>query len=341
MADSEGAWTTIESDPGVFTELISRMGATGVQVEELYALDEQALDELRPVYGLIFLFKWQNEPPDVAKAVFSADPEIYFAQQVVPNACATQAILSVLFNRPEISLGADLSDLKAFSLDLPPDVRGMTIGSAEGVRQAHNSFASPNPFLSDEKLAAGEKDDAYHFIAYVPVNGQLYELDGLKPGPVSLASCTQDDWTRHVCPHIRERIARYSQSEIRFNLLAIVRDRAEALQEQLQALDAASAGAGSSHESAGAGADAMREAGSSDEASNLQAARMELEAKLAQEQEKHQLWRDENVRRRHNYMPFLFTYLNLLAKQGQLRPLMEQAEAAAKEKLQSSQKAQQ
>lgn len=67
----------------------------------------------------------------------------------------------------------------------------MTIGSAEGVRQAHNSFASPNPFLSDEKLSAGEKDDAYHFIAYVPVGGQLYELDGLKPGPVSLASCTE------------------------------------------------------------------------------------------------------------------------------------------------------
>ena len=79
---------------------------------------------LRPVHGLIFLFKWQREAPDLAEAATVEDPEVFFAQQVVPNACATQAILSVLFNRPEISLGPELTSLKQFSWDLPPDVRG-------------------------------------------------------------------------------------------------------------------------------------------------------------------------------------------------------------------------
>ncbi|KAI8074524.1 ubiquitin carboxyl-terminal hydrolase [Gongronella butleri] len=315
MAEA-GNWCLIESDPGVFTELISGMGVNGVQVEELWSLDSESMEKLQPVYGLIFLFKVQQgapaapTPDDAPRAMDGGSDHVFFAQQVIHNACATQAILSILMNRPDIDLGHELTNFKEFTADFSPDMKGLAISNSDLIRSVHNSFARSDPFVNEmNDPNAGKDEDLFHFIAYLPIHGALYELDGLSHGPVNLGPCDDDHWTDKANEAIQQRMARYSAAELHFSLMALTRDRLDTYQEQLEEIDAM----------------LLSLPEDADERKQFSHQRMQVEHELHIEQEKRERWHRENTLRKHNFIPMIYQLLRSLSKRNQLEPLITEA----------------
>ena len=310
-------WCTIESDPAVFSELISLFGVQNAEVEEIYSLDthEQALDQRS--FGLIFLFKYVEEADDRLTLSHEDCPELFYAKQVIQNACATQAILSILMNAEGIELGDTLRDFKSFTMAFSPEMKGLAIGNSDVMRRAHNAFAASSAFDADtQPRKDAKKGDAYHFIAYIPHNGIVYELDGLKGGPIILgAAADEDHWFTVAKPAIEERMQRYSASETSFALLNICPKRRLLFEGQLRMRRS----------------ELAEECISEERKSSLEMEVHQLEESLAEEHAKALRQKEENARRRHDYVPFTITLLRLLSERGKLKDLVASGRARASE----------
>jgi ubiquitin carboxyl-terminal hydrolase L5 len=312
MSDGAGTWCLIESDPGVFTELIREFGVKGLQVEELWGLDAENFERLAPIRGLIFLFKWigTSSVASTAGSIVqdSRLENIFFARQVIQNACATQAIISILLNcsPAEVELGPVLGEFKEFTKTFDPAMKGLALSNSETIRSVHNSFSRQTIFEFDQKSAAKD-DEVFHFVGYIPVDGRLYELDGLREGPIDLGPIPEGkDWTEVVRPVLQERISKYSEGEIHFSLLAVIPDRKEEYEKKLADLEATGTAAPESV--------------------------AELKLQIEEEDEKRHRFKLENIRRKHNYLPLIVQFLKELAQQKQLMPLYEKAKAASESK---------
>uniref|UniRef100_A0A8D0DAR1 ubiquitinyl hydrolase 1 n=1 Tax=Sander lucioperca TaxID=283035 RepID=A0A8D0DAR1_SANLU len=207
-----------------------------------------------PVYGFIFLFKWIEERRSRRKVNTLVDEtsvideeivnDMFFAHQLIPNSCATHALLSVLLNCSGVELGTTLSRMKAFTKGFSPESKGYAIGNAPELARAHNSHARPEPRHLPEKqngISAVRTMEAFHFVSYVPIKDRLFELDGLKAYPIDHGPWgEEEEWTDKARRVIMERIGLATAGEpyhdIRFNLMAVVPDRRMKYESKLEIL---------------------------------------------------------------------------------------------------------
>ena len=326
-------WCTIESDPGVFTELIKNIGVKGVQVEEI--LDMDTLESSNEtVYGLIFLFKYMKNSGYTPNVLQYWDTDLFFAKQIIENACATQAILGVLMNNSEkLDIGPTLKELKSFTVGMDPTMCGMTISNCEKIKIEHNKFARPEPFEYTKEVAE-DGDDVFHFVSYIHFKNAIYEIDGLQEGPILIEkNVTYEEWIKKVKPFLISRINLYSNNEIKFNLLAIVPDRLDKAQKEKDLLLVQK----NYIQGLINGENVVKNDKNYDEFNNMNKEQLNLQLEninlqikvkdetIKEENFKIQKYKEENERRQHNYIPLIFELLNIMGEKGILQQAYNEA----------------
>ncbi|KAL2107045.1 hypothetical protein VUR80DRAFT_5781 [Thermomyces stellatus] len=233
-------WIELESEPAFFNFILRDLGAEDVLIKEVLCLDDDLIRRLpKPIHGLIFLFQYLPEDWEVDKE--SDTDDVWFANQTVDNACATIAMMNILMNAPSIKLGDTLREFKETTKMMSSPLRGHAISTNMFIRKVHNSFTRRLDHLNADlclsykaemaskrkKRTKGKKskgrmseESGYHFIAYVPVNGYVWELDGLKSRPTKLEPVTSEDWALNALPTIWSRMEEYGGG-FEFNLLAM------------------------------------------------------------------------------------------------------------------------
>jgi ubiquitin carboxyl-terminal hydrolase L5 len=95
-----------------------------------------------------------------------------------------------------------------------PTSLGHSLSSHPLIREVHNSFSKSSPFSLDPSAhPEREKEDAYHFVTYLPVNDVLYELDGLRQSPIMHAAI-EGEWLDQARETIETRIATYPPGSV-------------------------------------------------------------------------------------------------------------------------------
>jgi len=185
---------------------------------------------------------------------------------------------------------------------------------------------------------SNDSADVYDFLFSIRFF-RVFELDGLKSGPINLGEIDggeNGDWLSVARPAIQARIEKYATSEIRFNLMGLVKNKKEVLTEQSTLLEARLAAIQVALADGGEAADMELEGdwALAQGIEALQAQLAETEAsletcknKLSAEDEKIAGWKMENIRRKHNYIPFVVNLLRILAERNQLKPMIEKAKS--------------
>ncbi|KYO45923.1 ubiquitin carboxyl-terminal hydrolase isozyme L1 isoform A [Alligator mississippiensis] len=214
------AWQPMEINP----EVLSRLGvAPGWRFVDVLGLEEDSLSSVpRPACALLLLFPLTEQHENFRKQQIEnikdkeVSSKVYFVKQTVSNSCGTIGLIHAVANNQDKVMFNEGSALKKFlneTADLSAEERAKSLGTNKAIQEVHNAVAQEGQCRVDDNVN-------FHFILFVNVDGNLYELDGRMPFPVNHGTSSDDLLLKdsaNICRQFTER----EKGEVRFSAVAL------------------------------------------------------------------------------------------------------------------------
>nr|CAD1844949.1 unnamed protein product [Ananas comosus var. bracteatus] len=221
-------WLPLEANPDVMNQFIWGLGVPEDEAEfnDVYGLDEELLEMVpKPILAVLFLFPYSSE----IEAEREADRElwskgetkeingkVYFLKQTVDNACGTIGVLHSIGNATsDIKLveGSYLDRFYKATAKMDPFERAAFLENDREMEDAHSVAATGGDTEANPEVNE-------HYICFTCVDGELYELDGVKYQPISHGPSSPGTLLQDAAKVIKAMIEKNPDS-INFNVMAL------------------------------------------------------------------------------------------------------------------------
>ncbi|KAL6903799.1 hypothetical protein ACP4OV_004612 [Aristida adscensionis] len=216
-------WLPLEANPDVMNQFMRGLGVPeDVGFCDVYGLDDELLAMVpQPVLAVILLYPQDRNKEIEASTASSAGTKepsknVYFTKQTIGNACGTVGIIHALGNaasKIKLGEGSYFDRFYKQTADMDPIQRAAFLEEDQEMENAHSVAVT----AGDTEAKDGVIE---HYVCFSCVDGELYELDGMKSQPLLHGPSSPDTLLHDAAKVIKARIAEYSHSN-NFNVMAL------------------------------------------------------------------------------------------------------------------------
>ncbi|KAK7166411.1 hypothetical protein R3I93_006242 [Phoxinus phoxinus] len=213
-------WKPMEINPEMLNKVLSKLGVgSSWRFVDVLGLEDESLSGVpSPCCAMMLLFPLTQQHEDFrSKQSVEDTKHVYFLKQTVVNSCGTVGLVHAVANNQDSIDFDNNSTLKKFL----KATSGMSAAERAKELEQNKDIQETHDAVANEGECRPEADEVnFHFITFVNVNGQLYELDGRIDGPVSHGPTKPESLVMdaaRVCREFTER----EKGEVRFSAVAL------------------------------------------------------------------------------------------------------------------------